>query len=233
MLLGNTASKIRPVAVLSRNPLLARLLASILNDWKFTVVEEVAEAKVVFIERGMPLPEPCVAEVVWLSPMPLSQERFLLTPLSLTELYGSLEEFFFPVPRRHIRITTEVAAEIKYDGRWRKGQLLSLSDRGGRLSCDAELLKQTALTLEIKLPGRLLRTDAEVLYCVAASDIPGRQQPQIGVLFKPLAQGLVEALRRFIEKHNIESACEREGIALHDPCLSWLNFAENPWQGLA
>ena len=230
MLLGDSNSSVRPVAVVTSNRLFTRRLSSILEDWNFDVVDAPGDAKVTFVERGVTPPEG--GEVVWLSPMPLSEENFLVVPLSLTELYGVLEKIFFPIPRRHIRVATDASAVLEYGGKWRKAQLISLSDRGGRFLCDDELHRQSSLTVEIKLPGRLLRTAAEVLYCVSAGDHPGRQQPQVGVLFKPVDSQLVIALRRFIEKGNIESACAREGIAGNDPCLSWIDYAADPWVDL-
>ena len=223
LLLGGKQSAIKQVAVVTRNQQFKRLLASILADWKFFAVEDASAATVVFVERGLDLPEPA-AEVVWLTPMPLSEGDFLMIPISLTELYFLLETRFFPTPRRHIRVNLETMLDLKIGNEWLEGQLASLSVRGGRFNCAREISRGTELTLDLRLDGDMLRIPSEDLYCIPAGDSPGRRQPQIGVLFKPADVAMFELLKRFIEKTCIEYACAREGVSLHDPCLSWLDM---------
>jgi len=220
LLLGGKQSEIKQVAVITRSQQFNKLLASILADWKFFAVEELSAATVAFVERGVELPDPDV-QVVWLTPMPLEKGDFLTTPISLSELYLLLEAHFFPTPRRNIRVAMEMSVELKIKSEWLEGQLASLSNRGGRLTCAREIPRGTELTLEVKLEGEILRIPSEVLYCIPAGDSPSRLQPQIGVLFKPTNIEVFELLKRFIEKTCIECACAREGISLNDPCLSW------------
>ncbi len=227
MLLGGKQSEIKQVAVVTRNPQFNKLLASILADWKFFTVEDLSAAKVVFVERGLELPDHD-AQVVWLTPMPLSEGEFLTIPISLTELYLLLEAYFFPSPRRHIRVAMEAEVEVKIENSWLEGRLISLSDRGGRICCASEIPRGSQLSLEVKLAGKLIRLPAEVLYCIPAGDSPGRLQPQIGVLFKPTNTEEFESLRCFIEKICIESACAREDIPLNDTCLSWIDMPALP-----
>ena len=220
MLLGGKQSEIKQVAVITRSQQFNKLLASILADWKFFAVEELSAATVAFVERGVELPDQDV-QVVWLTPMPLEKGDFLTTPISLSELYLLLEAHFFPTPRRNIRVAMEMSVELKIKSEWLEGQLASLSNRGGRLTCAKEIPRGTELTLEVKLEGEILRIPSEVLYCIPAGDSPSRLQPQIGILFKPTNIEMFELLKRFIEKTCIECACAREGISLNDPCLSW------------
>ena len=220
MLLGGKPSEIKQVAVITRSQQFSKLLTSILADWKFFAVEDLSAATVAFVERGLELPDPDV-QVVWLTPMPLETGEFLKTPISLSELYLLLEAHFFPTPRRNIRVAVEISVELKIESEWLEGQLVSLSDRGGRLSCAREIPRGTGLILEVKIEGEILRVPSEVLYCIPAGDSPSRLQPQIGVLFKPTNIEIFELLKRFIEKTCIECVCAREGISLNDPCLSW------------
>lgn len=220
MLLGGKQTKIKQVAVITRNPNFTKLLASILADWKFFVVEDLSVATVAFVERGVELPDHDVP-IVWLSPMPLERSDFLKVPISLSELYLLLEVHFFPTPRRNIRVPMELSVDLRVEGKWLEGQLVSLSDRGGRLTCTREMPRGTELTLEVKLGGENLRIPSEVLYCLPAGDLPNRRQPQIGVLFKPVNVEMFELLKRFIENACIECACAREEIPLNDSCLSW------------
>ena len=221
MILGGKQSEIKQVAVITRSQQFSKLLTSILADWKFFAVEDLSAATVAFVERGVELPDHDV-RVVWLTSMPLEKGDFLTTPISLSELYLLLEAHFFPTPRRNIRVATEISVELKIESEWLEGQLVSLSDRGGRLTCTREIPRGTGLTLEAKLAGEILRIPSEVLYCIPAGDSPNRLQPQVGVLFKPTNIEMFELLKRFIEKTCIECACAREGISLDDPCLSWL-----------
>ena len=221
MLLGGKPSEIKQVAVITRSQQFSKLLTSILADWKFFAVEDLSAATVAFVERGVELPDHDV-QVVWLTSMPLEKADFLTTPISLSELYLLLQAHFFPTPRRNIRVATEISVELKIESEWLEGQLVSLSDRGGRLTCAREIPRGTELILEAKLAGETMRIPSEVLYCIPAGDSPSRLQPQIGVLFKPTNIEMFERLKRFIEKNCIECACAREGISLQDPCLSWL-----------
>lgn len=228
MLLGGKQAGIKQVAILTRNQAFNRLLASILAEWKFFAVDEPQAASVVFAERGLDVPEGN-NNIVWLTPMPLGEGVYLTTPISLTHLYHLLEMEFFPSPRRHVRIVAEVAAEIQFDGEWQKCQLVSLSDRGGRLVCDREIPKGSRVQLEVRLGGKFLQLPTEILYCIPAGDSPGRSKPQVGVLFRPVDEKIIDRIRGYIEKVSVESACARENIAFNDPCLSWLDVPSDPW----
>ena len=78
MLLGGGKANIKQVAVITRNLKFNKLLSSILADWRFFAVEDLSAAKVIFAERGIKLPVHN-AQVIWLTPMPLSEENFLET----------------------------------------------------------------------------------------------------------------------------------------------------------
>jgi len=221
LILGDKPSEIKQVAVITRSQQFSKLLTSILADWKFFAVEDLSAATVAFVERGVELPDHDV-RVVWLTSMPLEKGDFLTTPISLSELYLLLQAHFFPTPRRNIRVAMDIPVELKIESTWLEGQLVSLSDRGGRLTCAREIPRGAELTLELKLEGETLRIPSEVLYCIPAGDSSSRLQPQIGVLFKPTKIEMFERLKRFIEKNCIECACAREGISLNDTCLSWL-----------
>lgn len=228
MLLGGAQPKIKQVAVVTRNSKFNVLLSSILSDWKFFAVENPGNAEVVFAERGLQLPE-CAGQVVWLTPMPLENELSLELPISLTQLYYLLEAQLFPTPRRHIRVVMETAVDLKLEEDWLDGCLVSLSGRGGRITCEREMARGQLLDLSVKLGKKNFRIQAEVLYCIPAGDSPGRLQPQIGVIFKLDNGNEFEMFRRFIERTCIERACAREDISLSDPCLSWLDLPTDPW----
>jgi hypothetical protein len=228
MLLGDNHSESKLVAVISRNQRFTRLFSSILADWKFTPVEDLTRATIIFAERGLALTG-IVGEVVWLSPMPFADGAYLATPISLTRLYQLLEKKIFPGPRRSIRIAVDLTVEIKMDEAWLTGRLVSLSDRGARIDCATNIPRSRQLHLELELAGRVISIAAEVLYCLPAGDTPGRELPQAGVLFKPNDEQFIDLLRHYIEKTCIESACVREGIAFNDPCVSWFDIPSSTW----
>lgn len=216
------------VSVLTRNATFNRLLQAILAEWQFYHESGAASLDVLLLERGLAVPAGN-HQVVWLSPMPLGTAPYLEVPLSLTELYHYLEKLFFTQPRHHIRLPLNQPVDLNVHGVWLVGKLLSLSDRGARVSCPALLPKGELLQLDFRLENYPLRVSAEVLYDIPAGDAPGREHPQAGLLFKPLKPALRLALRHFIERSFVETACAKAGIAAHDPCLSWLNLARKPW----
>lgn len=233
MLLGESYGGGKRVAVISRSPQFKRLLASLLVGWKYSVAGGEQASRLIFIERGLPLPA-TAERVVWLTPLPLplADEESLLTPVSLTKLYLLLEDYFFPTPRRHIRIPLDLEVDLQFDGQWLSGRLVSLSDRGGRMTCPVALPTGASLFIEVRLGGRMERLPAEVIYCIPAGDTAGREQTQIGVVFKPEDVRFYGMLQRFIEKACLESACTRAGIAFNDPSVSWFDVVANPWEGL-
>lgn len=228
MLLGKGHAGLKRVAVSSRSPQFSRLLTELLVGWKYTVTDNPHQADLLLVERGLPSPA-TDARVVWLTPLPLADESALLVPVSLTQLYLLLEEHFFPTPRRHIRISLEADLDLQINGRWLEGRLVSLSDRGARMTCPVELPKGTVLTVEVTLGVKTERMPVEVLYCIPAGDSVDRH-PQVGVLFKPQDVRLFLMIQRFIEKSCVELACARAQIACNDPCVSWFEVAEDPWE---
>ena len=232
MLLGGKGSEIKQVAVATRNQQFRQLLSSILAEWKFFSVANLAEARLVFAEYGMDLPD-FASEIVWLAPQPLPEGRYLTTPLSLSQLYILLGTAYLPTPRRHIRIAIETQINVGLDNTWQECQMVSIAERGGRFAYRDELQRGTILQLEMQIAGRVLQLPAEVLYSIPAGDQACRSLPQVGVLFRPADDRVISMLRRFIEKTCVESACAREGISLDDACLRQFDFIDDPWREMA
>ena len=216
------------VAVQTRNPTVTRLLETVLAEWQLGASDP-SEARVVLVERG--LPAPAGMQVLWLSPMPVD-ELHLELPLCLTELYHCLEQFFFPLPRRHIRMATRVPVDLNVRGVWLVGRLVSLSDNGARIACPAVLPKGEPLLLDFKLDNFPLRLHGEVLYDIPPGDTEHNKEPQAGLLFKPIDPQLRQALRAYIETCCLQRACAATGISPHDPALSWFERVASPWAAL-
>lgn len=221
----------RRIAVLTRNATVTLLLRSILEGWHYPVVDAAADCDLLLIERGLSVPVD-VAHRVWLTPMPLAGEDCLEVPLSLVDLYFHLERRFFPAPRRHIRISLDQPVDLNVRGVWLVGRLLSLSERGARVSCPALLPRQEPVRLDFKLGGYPLRLTGESLYDIPAGDSSGREYPQAGLLFRSVRPALRQALRRFIERSHVERACAQVGVHPGNPSLSWFTLSENPWADL-
>ncbi len=217
------------VAVQTRNPTVTRLLEAVLAEWQLGT-RDPGEAKVVLVERG--LTAPAGVDVIWLTPMPLSKPPYLELPLSLTELYHCLEQFFFPLPRRHIRMTTVVPVDLNVRSVWLVGRLISLSDHGARIACPAILPKGEVLALDFKLDHFPLRLHGEVLYDIPPGDTEHNKEPQAGLLFKSLDPELRQALRSYIENCCLQRACAVTGISPQDPALSWFERVDSPWSHL-
>jgi len=217
------------VAVQTRNPTVGRLLEAILAEWKLCA-EDVDEARVVLVERG--LPAPVGKEVVWLTPLLLENQPHLGLPLSLTELYHCLEQHYFRLPRRHIRLETLVPVDVNVRGVWLVGRLLSISDHGARVACPAALPKGEALLIDFKLDSFPLRLNGEVIYDIPAGDTERNLEPQAGLMFKPLPDELRQALRHYIENCWLQRACRAANILPTDPALSWFKSIDSPWAAL-
>ncbi len=226
MLLGKSHKDLRQVAIAVRSPQFKGLLTSLLAGWKIDVAEDVGAGGIYFIERGLPEPA-TAARVIWLTPLPLHDGEYLLIPISPTKLHLLLEEHFFPTPRRHIRIVMDSEADLQVDGRWHESRLVSISDRGARMTCPFELAKGAGLTVEMKLDGRTVRCPADVLYCLPSGDSIGRSHSQVGVLFRPHDTTLYGQLQQMIEKLSIATACDKAGVAFNDPCVRWFDIDEN------
>jgi hypothetical protein len=218
--------------VLTRNPDFTRILEAILAEWHFRAEADADANEVALVERGLTAPKDA-RQVVWLSPMPLAAEPYLEVPLSLTELYHYLEKHFYRQPRQHIRLPFDQSLDLNVRGVWLVGRLRSISDRGARITCPALLPKGEPLQLDFKLEGYPLRLSAEVIYDIPASDGPGREHPQAGLIFRSLRPAVRLALCQFIERSFVERACARTGIAGNDPSLSWFKLAANPWLELS
>lgn len=227
-LLEGDPAAVRTVAVVTRSKNFKKLFASILSDWKYQIVDDLDAARLIFAERGLALPSG-VGDVVRLTPMPQVEGAFLTTPISLTGLYNLLEDHFFAAPRHHIRVSMDVAINLSLGEASLPGRLLTISGRGARIACGREMPRGSLLRLEIPLDGKVWTLPAEVMYTIPAADVTRDSQPQVGVLFKPADDRQYQLLRGFIEKTCLEVACARAGIALNDPCLSWLDVPIGPW----
>lgn len=228
MILDDATAHLKVVAVMTRNPRLKRLLEQIFADWKILTVADPAEAKTIVAEHGLSLPE-TDARVLWLSSMPLPEGEYLTTPLHLTELYNLLNIEERRGQRRHLRLHSRFKVAVQFRQTRLVCDLVSLSERGGRILCPQEFPQGASLHLNLLIEGRTLDLPAIVIYQIPAGDAGEPCLPQTGVLFKPENDQIGTMLRRYIEKRLVDDACEAAGLSQKDLCLSWIAVASDPF----
>jgi hypothetical protein len=152
--------------------------------------------------------------------------------LSLTALYQALQGWFFPAPRRYLRLALDQPAQLELRGVRLAGRLLCLSERGGRIACPTTLPNGELLQLAVQLGDYPLRATAQVIYTIPAGDLPGSAPPQAGLLFRPLPPALGEAIHCHVERSLVERACRQVGLASDDPAVAWFDTVAAPWAAL-
>lgn len=219
------------VAVQTLIPAVKSLLQEILKEWHFCIEPGPADQTVALVEQGLAAPDG-VRHTLWLAPRPFDTTSQLVLPLSLTALYHALQSWFFPAPRRYLRLALDQPAQLELRGARLDGRLLSLSERGGRVAVPVLLTNGEMLELTVELGGYLLQVAAQVIYTIPAGDLPGRQPPQAGLLFRPLPPELGEAIHHHVERSLVERACRQVGLASDDPALGWFDTVTEPWARL-
>jgi hypothetical protein len=228
LILDDATSRLKVVAVMTRNPQLTRLLEQVFADWKILTVANPSAAKIIVAEHGVPLPE-TNGRILWLSSMPLTEGEYLTTPLQLTELYNRLHSDELPGQRRYLRLHSVFKVAVQFRQTRLVCELVSLSERGGRLLCPEAFPLGARLHLNLLIDGRSLELPAEVIYQIPASDAGEQRLPQTGVLFKPENDQIGGTLRRYIEKQLVDAACAAAGLSKNDLCLSWIEVASDPF----
>jgi hypothetical protein len=223
----NSAGK---VAIMTRSPEFTLLLSAILKGWRHQISDDPAMAQLFFVERGFNRGRIKVGgEIVWLTSLPLENEPHLEVPIRLAALHKIIEGRFFPTTRRHMRVPMRHPAELAVAGQRIVAELISLSERGARLSCPREFSPGQRLEVDVVLGERRLCLPGEALYAFPGGDVPGHRLPQVGVLFKPVDAQTCAGLARFVEQACVKLACSVSGIPSNAACLSWLDVPHQPW----
>jgi len=222
----------RQVLVRTRQAAVAELLRAILREWHYLTAPAPTGRKVALVEYGLPVPDG-VDHTLWMSPRPLATAAHLAVPLSLSALYRELHAGFFQPPRRYLRLAMDLPVQLERSGVSLEGQLLCLSVRGSRIACYASLPIGESWQLNATLGGYPLQIRAEIIYIIPPGDVPGKEQSQYGMQFKPFPPELCRAVCRYVEGILVERACEQTGIANDDPVLTWFDTSAKPWGDLS
>lgn len=217
------------MTIMTRNAVVSKLLAAILETWKLVPTDELLPGGVVLIERGL-LQPPSAGVVIWLSPMPLVDEVHVEVPIDLTVFFHQMEKVFFEMPRQHLRMSMPGhPVDLNARNGWVAGKMYSLSDRGARIAAPVHLAKGEPVHLDFFLGRQNMQIEGEVLYDIPEGDTPGREHAQVGVLFKLLPDPVRLVLRRHIERMTLKQACDRCGVSPASPSLSWFDRGTSPW----
>lgn len=111
-------------------------------------------------------------------------------PAGLHDLYRVIQQVFEDTPRTTPRVPTDLRVVCGRNGETFDGALLSISENGGLLRCDAELPLGSSFQMELALP----RAGALCLRAEAAYQLV----PHTGVVFSGLAPSARTAIGEFV-----------------------------------
>lgn len=179
------------------------VLAALLEEWHYTVLDAPDDADLVLTEEGVELPE-VSCPVLWLTRSRYGERNRLSLPLSLEELWADIEHRFHRPPRGHIRAALKVPAVMEVRGEEVAVVVASLSDLGVRLEVPLELVQGETLQLHLDLGGTLLAPEGRVIYVIPDGDLDGSARTRVGVIFECLPSVQREALRGFVVRTYLE-----------------------------
>lgn len=186
------------------------MLAGILKEWRYSLLETPASSELVLAEDGFDLPEEC-GSVLWLTRSRYGERGRLSLPLSFEELWSALESRFHKPPRTHIRINLQLPAAMLVRGELADADLINLSDLGARFCFHRELALGEELVANLSVADRLLKLPGRVIYVVPRTDLEASEKTLVGVIFDRLAQESSDSLREFIICTYLERV--RDGMA--------------------
>jgi hypothetical protein len=170
------------LALLTRNPQLQAVLAALLEEWEFRLLDQPEADDLVLAEEGCLPPAGC-RNLLWLTTSRYVSRQRLSLPVSLTELWQALETRFHKPPRQHLRMGVGLEATVRCRGERTASRLVSLSDMGGRFSYPRELVNGEEVDLELALGGEPLRLAGRVIYVVPRGELHGTTETEVGVIF--------------------------------------------------
>jgi two-component system, cell cycle response regulator DivK len=124
----------------------------------------------------------------------------LFHPVSAEMLYLIIQIAVEKTPRSYMRVQTNQAVKlIDEQHSFFGAYTLDLSERGMFLRTMDPAFEKAKLSLQINLNGRLITTEAEVLYRCNADEEP-YQEPGVGLKFTRIEPKDQESIRRFIRE---------------------------------
>lgn len=186
-----------------RNASFGAVLAALLEEWRYTLLDDPSAANLVLAEEGVELPE-ASGTVLWLTRSRYGERNRLSLPLELEGLWADLENRFHRPPRSHIRITLELPVAVKVRGEEVAATVTSLSDLGARIEFPLELVQGETLQLDLSLNETSLALEGRVIYVIADGDLDGSTRTRVGVIFDGLSSEQRGRLRAFVVRSYLE-----------------------------
>jgi Tfp pilus assembly protein PilZ len=196
-------SQEKRLCLLIRNEPFRMVLAGILKEWRYSLLEAPTPSDLLLAEDGFDLPE-AFGSVLWLTRSRYGERGRLPLPLSLEELWSTLESRFHKPPRSHIRINLQTPAAVLARGEMADVQIISLSDLGARVDFCRELALGEELTLHLSIAGQPLTLPGRVIYVVPCGDLEESEKTQVGLIFDRLSQAIRDSLREHIIRTYLE-----------------------------
>lgn len=193
-----------------RNEAFRRVLGGILQEWRYSLLEAPTALDLVLAEDGFDLPEEC-GPVLWLTRSRYGERGRLPLPLSIEELWSTLESRFHKPPRNHIRINLKFSAAVVVRGERTDVNITSLSDLGGRFEFLRELAPGEEVVMHVSPAGNPLPLSGRVIYVVPRGDLEASEKTQVGVIFDHLPLETRDVLRLFIIRTYLEKV--RRGMS--------------------
>jgi len=160
---------------------LQKFIVSLIEQWRFTLVDEPEKADLLLAQEGFQAPSNI--PVLWLTRSRYQQSNYLSLPVTIEELWSTIETYFHKPPRNHIRINQEHPVNLTVRGEKFPLKLTSFSDLGARLTIPRDLSPGEEVSLELSLNAQDFDLKGKVIYAVPQGDFSGTEQCQIGILF--------------------------------------------------
>lgn len=178
-----------------RQPAFQVFLAELLSQWQYQPCDEYVADGLLLAEEGV-LEPPANQQTIWLSSSAYASSSCLQLPLQIFELYALLERRYHTPSRRHLRLNVELPCRLTIDNSAADAGMVSLSDRGCRVICQRELVREQRLSLEFTLGERPITLATKVIYSVPRYHGSELLNYDLGLLFDRIdragQQGLLD-----------------------------------------
>lgn len=205
------------------DPVLARLLGLLVQEWGHELLEEGEPADLQILQEGCnPLDG---TTSVWLTSARYQGPNRIALPLVPEELWGALEAHQHAKPRQHIRLETFLPAELRAGGERVPAQIQSLSDYGARLEAQRELARTEELLVHFDCAGQALVQQGRIIYCMPKGDLDGVAGYELGIVFIAPTGQQRRMLRDYIVGSYLQRVRAILGVADFTRALPFLHLS--------
>lgn len=222
---------VKQIAVAMRSDAVTEFLCHLLELWQFEICEPSDSSVLLLAEKGSA--EPLAGQgVIWLNAETDGGELGFSLPIEPESFWQALEQRFHKPPRRHIRLSLALHAEVVVGDDRTETVVTSLSDMGCRFSFHRELVRGEQLTLCLEVEGESLRIDGEVIYSMPVSAV-STGEVRAGALFSGIEAVQREHVRAFLIRSYLEEVRCRMAPERFAEALQSLDISGEVRAGLA